>query len=142
MEKVSMLSSSEVQTVIESYPAAFRERILILRKLIIETANVTEHVTVLVETLKWGEPSYVTKKGSTLRIGWNPKTPDYYGMYFHCASRLVPTFKRVYSDTFSFEGNRAIIFNLYDPIPEEELKACIRAALIYHMAKHLPTLGI
>ena len=84
----------------------------------------------------------MTKKGSTLRIAWKPKTPDYYGMYFQCSSRLVPTFKRVYSDAFSFEGNRAIIFNLYDPIPEEELKVCIRAALIYHTVKHLPTLGI
>lgn len=142
MKSLQIHTHVEIPSVFDSYPAAMREQIFILRSLIIETAKVTEGITELEETLRWGEPSYVTKKGSTLRIAWKPKKPDHYGMYFQCSSRLVATFKRLYNDTFTFEGNRAIIFELQDAIPVEELKSCIRAALIYHTVKHLPTLDI
>lgn len=63
-------------------------------------------------------------------------------MYFKCTSRLIETFKLVYGDKFEFEGKRAITFQIDDDIPEEDLKPCIRAALIYHKVKKLPYLGI
>lgn len=115
---------------------------LVLRALIIETAKVTEGLNTLEETLKWGEPSYVTKQGSTLRMDWKPKSPDQYAMYFQCTSRLVPTFRSIFKNMFEFEGKRAIIFKLDDDLPKEALKHCIKAALTYHKVKHLPTLGI
>lgn len=115
---------------------------LVLRQLVLQTAKETAEVEELEETLKWGEPSYVTKIGSTLRMDWKSKTPDQYAMYFQCTSRLVDTFKGLFKNTFEFEGKRAIIFQLDDKIPEEELKYCIKAALTYHKVKHLPTLGI
>jgi hypothetical protein len=109
---------------------------------IIETAREIEEITNLDETLKWGEPSYLVKKGSTIRIDWKEKKPDQYALYFKCTSRLVSTFKLVYGNIFKFEGERAIIFKMEDNIPKSELKKCITAALLYHKVKHLPTLGI
>lgn len=44
-----------------------------LRELVIETAGETHGVDVLEETLKWGEPSFITKNGSTLLNGLERK---------------------------------------------------------------------
>jgi hypothetical protein len=96
----------------------------------------------LEETLKWGEPSFLTKNGSTIRIDWKKNKPEQYAMYFNCSSRLVPTFKLVFKDLFTFEGDRAIIFQMGDTIPQEELKTCISTALTYHKVKQLPLLGL
>ena len=132
----------EVELVFANYPDLVRQKLLVLRELILETANEIEEIEILEETLKWGEPSYLTKYGSTLRIDWKAKKPDQYAMYFKCTSRLVETFRSIYKNIFVFEGNRAIVFTLDDPIPKEALQACIKAALTYHRVKQLPTLGI
>jgi len=131
-----------VQPVFDQYPDSVREKMLHLRRLILDTAEETEGVTKLEEALKWGEPSYLAKHGSTIRIDWKAKKPDQYAMYFKCTSQLVPTFKAVYGDTFEYEGNRAIVFQLDDSIPEEALKGCIAAGLTYHKVKKLPLLGM
>lgn len=128
--------------VFDRYPDWAREKLLVLRELIVETAKETEDISTLEETLKWGEPSYLTKNGSTIRMDWKSKAPDQYALYFKCTSRLVETFKATFQNVFEFEGKRALIFQKDDEIPVEELKHCIRAALTYHKVKHLPTLGI
>ncbi|GIO08686.1 hypothetical protein J31TS6_47140 [Brevibacillus reuszeri] len=94
------------------------------------------------EVLKWGEPSYVTKKGSTIRIGWKKSIPNRYALYFNCNTSLVETFREIYRDTFNFEGNRAIVFDDEAVFLIDELKQCISAALTYHTRKHLPMLGL
>jgi hypothetical protein len=48
----------------------------------------------------------------------------------------------VYKNDFKFEGDRAIIFNMKDALPEVHLKKCIAAGLTYHTIKHLPLLGL
>ena len=106
-----------------------------------KTASGIDGLQKIEETLKWGEPSYLTKHGSTVRIDWKEKNPEHIAVYFKCTSKLVPTFKSLYKDKFNFEGNRAIVFQLKDKIPVKELKHCIALALTYHKIKHLPLLG-
>lgn len=142
MKNFKVKSNPQVEGVFSSYPSEVRDKMLFLRKLVIDTASELDGVEQLEETLKWGEPSYLVKKGSTLRMDWKSKSPNQYAMYFKCTSRLVETFKLVFENSFEFEGNRAIVFQLNDEVPEEELKACIKATLTYHKVKHLPTLGI
>lgn len=142
MRKLVLKTDPTVNEVFENYPITVKGKMQFLRELVIETAKETEGVEVLEECLKWGEPSFVTKNGSTLRIDWKVKTPEQYAMYFQCSSRLVSTFKTVFKQTFQYEGNRAIIFQLNQEIPEMELKECIKATLSYHKVKHLITLGI
>ncbi|MDY8135368.1 DUF1801 domain-containing protein [Aquimarina sp. 2201CG5-10] len=142
MKNLKITTNPDVQSIFNNYPDSVKNKMLELRELVIETAKEIEEITKLEETLKWGEPSYLTKIGSTLRIDWKPKTPDQYAMYFQCTSRLISTFKIIFKNTFDFEGKRAIVFQVKDNIPVEELKYCIKAALIYHKVKHLPRLGI
>ena len=135
------INNPEVAEVFRFYPQRMRQKLLILRQLVLDTASETEGVGVVEETLKWGEPSYVSKVGSTVRMDWKDNYPHQYVMYFDCKTKLVDTFKEVYRDKFKFEGNRAIVFNEDDEIPIEELKHCIELSLTYHSRKHLPMLG-
>jgi hypothetical protein len=141
MISMDAIKNAEVAKAFKNYPKPVREKLLFLRQLVLETASQTDDVSPVEETLKWGEPSYVTKSGSTVRMDWKKARPHEYALYFHCQTRLVDTFKELYSDEFRFEGNRAIVFHESDHIPIDELKHCILMALTYHRRKHLPMLG-
>jgi hypothetical protein len=136
------MQNQEVAAVFERYPEAMRQRLMFLRQLVLDTASETEGVSKLEETIKWGEPSFVSKSGSTIRMDWKKSQPNQYALYFHCKTKLVDTFKELYRDKFTFEGNRAIVFNTIDEIPIDELKHCIMLSLTYHSRKHLPLLGV
>ncbi len=113
---------------------------MFLRQLILETAASIDIVGEIEETLKWGEPSYLTPKtktGSTIRIDWKEKYPDQYAIYFKCTANLIPAFKEKYPQKFRFDGNRSILFKLDDKVPIKELKNCIAMALTYHRNKKL-----
>ena len=138
---MKLISDPRVATVFEKYPKSVLTQMNHLRDLILETASEIEGLDSLEETLKWGEPSYLTKHGSTLRMDWKGKNPGQYALYFKCTSKLVPTFKTIFKDTFEYENNRAIVFRCTEKVPKKELKQCIRMALRYHKVKQLPLLG-
>ncbi len=127
-----------------SYPPAAQKKLLALRELIFRTAKRTRGVGPLQETLKWGEPAYVTaqtRSGSTVRIDWKEKTPDQYALYFHCRTGLVESFRARFPQNFIFEGNRALILGLGDRLPTRALAACIEASLTYHLRKKRRSAG-
>ncbi|MFC3879394.1 DUF1801 domain-containing protein [Algoriphagus namhaensis] len=138
---MELISNPNVEKTIQSYPEKLQQRIRELRALILDTASETEGLSKLEETLKWGEPSYLTKNGSTIRIACHPKRPGSFSIFFKCTSQLAPTFRMLYPDIFEFDGNREIFFSEGAKIPKKELKHCIRLALTYHKVKHLPMLG-
>jgi hypothetical protein len=130
------ITNPAVARAFEAYPTNMRRKLLALRELILRTAATTEGVGELEETLKWGEPAYLTSKtgsGSTVRIDWKKKRPTEYAMYFNCQTSLVETFKTVFPQEFRYEGNRAIVFTESEPIAGKELEFCVAAALTYHL---------
>ncbi|NNE25429.1 MAG: DUF1801 domain-containing protein [Saprospiraceae bacterium] len=135
-------TNPQVVALIESYPSKASSRLMKLRNLIFETASDIDGLDHLEETLKWGEPSYITKKGSTLRMDWKSKNPDQYALYFSCSTKLVSTFREVFKSDLTYEGNRAVIFNLNAAIPEDKVRVCIKTALIYKRVKDIERLGI
>ncbi len=135
------ITDPAVRAVFEAYPPPIRKKLLRLRRLICETAAAHGLLEGLQESLKWGEPSYLAKGGSAVRIDWKPKTPDRYAMYFQCQTSLVPTFREIHGEAFDFEGKRAIVFRRAQRVPVRPLKHCISLALRYHRLKHLPLLG-
>ncbi len=140
-EKINIISNPKVATVFSRYPKYVKKQMRHLRQLVLETASKIDGLETLEESLKWGEPSYIAKHGSTIRMDWKETNPEQYALYFQCTSRLVSTYKIIYKDKFQFEDNRAIVFKLNDEIPELELKHCLLLALTYHKRKHLPLLG-
>ncbi|MCB9252363.1 MAG: DUF1801 domain-containing protein [Flavobacteriales bacterium] len=142
MDNLKIITDPGVNEIFQKYPEFVRFKMDFLRSLILETAKETAEITELEETLKWGEPSFLTKIGSTIRMDWKPGTPEQYALYFKCTSKLVDTFKKVYGPIFRYEGNRAIVFKLNDKLPVPELKQCITAALTYHKVKKKLNLGL
>jgi len=134
------IKSPEVSAVFNTYSQEVRERLLQLRQLILDIASRTDGVGELEETLKWGQPSYLTlktKSGSTIRIDHVKSIEGQYAIYFNCKTNLVAAFKRIYPNIFNIEGNRAIHFNVKEDIPQEELSFCISLALTYHLDKNM-----
>ena len=132
---MKLFKDGAVKRVFDAYPASVRRKLLALRELIFRTAASTEGVGEVEETLKWGEPAYVTsqtRSGSTIRIGWKNTSPNRYAMYFNCQTTLIETFRTLFPGDFTFEGNRAIIFAESDVIQTDALAFCIAAALTYH----------
>ncbi len=122
----------------DAYPVKFRRKLLRLRRLILETAKRTEGVGEIDETLKWGEPAYLTSQtgsGSTIRIAWKRSFPTRYAMYFNCQTNLVETFRSQFLARFRFDGNRCIFFDEDDEVPTDPLSFCIATALTYHLTK-------
>lgn len=142
MEPLKIIRNPDVKNKFTSYPDEVKRKLNDLRDLIFEVARAQEDIEWIEETLKWGEPSYLTKKGSTIRIDWKEKAPGQYAMYFKCTSKLVPTFKALFGNTFTYENNRAILFKMDDKVSKTDLKKCIELALRYHSIKMKPLLGV
>jgi Domain of unknown function (DU1801) len=129
---------TDVAEIFAAYPAAIRTKLKAVRQLIFEVAKTTKGIAPLQETLKWGEPAYLPaapKIGSTIRLGWKHSAPEHCAVYFHCQTTLISTFRTLFADDFAFEGNRALLLKLSDPLPEEPLAACVAMALTYHRDK-------
>jgi uncharacterized protein DUF1801 len=130
--------SREVEAVFRAYPKDLLPKLLSLRKLVLSTAASTPGVGPVEETLKWGQPSYLTrasKSGSTIRIDRVKSEPGRYAIYFHCQTDLVATFRELYPHAFEFGGNRSILFDRDEEVPEAALRHCISLALTYHLRK-------
>jgi hypothetical protein len=133
-------SNAEVAAKFSAYPPAVRSKLIALRELIFQAASTIDGAGEIEETLKWGEPAYVTKNksGSTVRIDWKKKEPNRYAMYFNCQTNLIETFRTVFSNDFKFEGNRALVFELEDKLPIDAVTMCVVASFTYHLNKRKP----
>lgn len=130
---------ANVQAVLNAMPAAPRACLSRLRALVLDTAAGTPGVGPLTETLKWGEPAFLTnatKSGTTIRLGWKPAAPDTAQILVHCSTTLVNDWCDLYSGTLAFSGTRAIDLDINAPLPEAALSHCIAMALTYHARKH------
>jgi hypothetical protein len=131
---------AEVQERFDRYPAHIRPHIFRLREIVYRVAE-DQDLGDIEEALKWGEPSYHVKCGSPIRMDWKVKYPSQYFLFFHCQTKLVDTFRELYSEVLEFEGNRAIVLHANKKLPEEVIRHCIEMAMNYKKIKHLPLLG-
>lgn len=130
----------QVKLKFTTYPITASVALNQVRELIFHVAE-QDGITEIEETLKWGEPSYISKVGSTIRFDYKDKKPQQFCIYFNCNTKLVDTFKELYGDTFVYQGNRALVFKLNQALPSRELAHCLSLALRYKKIKHLPMLG-
>lgn len=132
--------NDEVEKKLGAYPDHIKAKLLEVRVLIlsvISDCGLGEYQ----ETLKWGEPSYLVDGGSTIRFDWKEKDHDHIFVFFNCNTKLVDTFKELYSEDLEFDGDRAIVLKHSEPLPVDELRHCIELSLRYKSIKHLPLLG-
>ncbi|MBD1544800.1 DUF1801 domain-containing protein [Roseibium aggregatum] len=117
-------------------PAAVRKGLMDLRALGYQVAGEDARIGPLHETLKWGEPSYltdVTRSGTTLRLAAKKTMPDTYGLFFNCRTSIAERVTDLYPNTFVFDGKRGLLFSAGRELPVEEVKACISLVLTYRL---------
>jgi len=132
-----MKDNSQVLALLDSYPVEVRDALLRLRGLILETADENDAVGTLEETLKWGQPSYLTVKprtGTTIRIDKDNSDAGDIALYVNCQSSLVSDWRGLFPE-ITFGGDRSVHFRLDEPLPEPELRQMIAMALCYHLNK-------
>lgn len=132
--------NQEIEQKFSTYPDGVRDALLAVRNAIFELG--LAHELPIEEALKWGQLSYLTKKGSTIRIDQVLNSPTEIGIYFNCKTRIVETIKETYGDMFDYKTNRVLIFDIKDFVVTAELKQCLLLGLKYHQLKQLPLLGL
>lgn len=128
-------ANDKVADVFATFPTAERAMALTLRDLIFDVAEDTSEAGQIEETLKWGQPSYLTpetKSGSTLRIGL--AKGGGVAIFAHCATTIISTYAQTFADADQIEGNRAVIFQNADDIVKDRLRILIRHGLTYHLS--------
>jgi hypothetical protein len=118
-----------VAAVFRGKPAPVHAKLMRRRKIVLDTAAKMDGVT-LEETLKWGQPSYLAKGGSTIRIDAVKGDAKRVAMYFICHTDLIATFRELYPE-LDYDGNRAILLAVRAKLPEDALRHCISLALSY-----------
>jgi hypothetical protein len=129
--------SPEVEARFAAFPEPARTGLLALRRLIFATAATMPEVGALEETLKWGQPAYLTPKtgsGSTIRLGL--PSQGGFAIYTHCQTTILSEFQAMFPEDFDYEGNRAIRFDGAEALPLDKLELLIRRALTYHLKRN------
>ena len=125
----------EVSRAFDALPAPIGRRLLQVRALIFATAAAQDEIGGLTETLKWGEPAYLTDEtgsGSTIRLG-RLKDSEHAAILFNCKTTLVDTFRERFPDEFEYRQTRALLLPVTGRLPKPELSVCLLLALTYHL---------
>jgi hypothetical protein len=125
----------EVSRAFDAFPAPIGKRLLQVRALIFAAAAAHDEVGRLTETLKWGEPAYLTDEtgsGSTIRLG-RVKDSGRPAILFNCKTTLIDTFRERFPDQFEYRQTRALLLNVAGALPKQELTVCLSLALTYHL---------
>ena len=112
------------------------ERLSQIRQMIFDIAARNQKIGPITETLKWGEPSYLTEQsqsGTTIRLSNVKNKPDHCGIYVHCQTSLIGEFRDNFSDELEFSGNRAVLLDVNKPLNEDLIEMFLQKALIYHL---------
>lgn len=124
----------QVKAAYDAFPEGQKEIALMLRDLVFAVAADTPEVGRVEETLKWGQPSFITpktKSGSTLRIGVT-KAGDT-GIYAHCGTSIISDYAATFPGDDRIDGNRGVLFATANEIVPDRLRHLIRHGLTYHL---------
>ncbi|MDH2345067.1 DUF1801 domain-containing protein [Bradyrhizobium sp. SSUT77] len=125
----------EVSRAFDALAAPIGRRLLQVRALIFATAAAHEQVGRLTETLKWGEPAYLTEatgSGSTIRLG-RVRDSEHAAVLFNCKTTLIDTFRERFPDQFEYRQTRAVLLPTSGALPKQQLTVCLSLALTYHL---------
>lgn len=115
--------------------AEHKDILFTIRELILDVAQNDPRIGQVEETLRWGDPAYITTKkkaGSTIRLS-NEKSSGRPALFFNCKTSLVEEFRAQFGRSLTYVKNRAVILDGEGEQYEAALRLCIAAALTYHL---------
>jgi hypothetical protein len=118
-----------VKAVFDRYAEGVGMKLLELRSLVFSVAN-DESITTLEETLKLGQPAYICKTGTTIRIDRDDTRGCDIALYVNCKTTLVGEWRERFPE-LKFGGTRSLHLRLEDDLEDPRLKMCIADALGY-----------
>ena len=136
MKAAPPIADAEVQAAFERFDPAVRETLAAVRAMIYAEAAALPQIGRLAETLKWGQPAYLTpdrKAATTIRLG-APKAGGA-AVFTHCQSSVMAEVQALAGPSVQFEGNRALLLEAGADLPEPALRHLIRRALTYHLPR-------
>jgi hypothetical protein len=126
----------DVKAAFDAFPREARSRLVEIRTMILAIAAADPRIGTITETLKWGEPAYLTEvtgSGSTIRLGLSRARPDCVAVYFICRTSLVDSFRERFGDDYQYEGTRAVLLPVSGVLAPEPLGTMLAMALTYHL---------
>jgi len=127
-----------VAAVFAGLPGPVATHLRAVRAELFRLAAQTPGVGPLTETLKWGEPAYLTAEsgsGTTIRLGRPKGSATAAAVYFNCRTTLLDAFRERFPTELRYDGDRAILLDTGAPLPREALGTCLVMALTYHSAR-------
>jgi hypothetical protein len=121
----------EIAAVFDSLPPDIAYVLRAVRLDILNAAGTTAGVGQLIETLKWGEPAYLTeapKTSTTLRLG---RIGGQAAVMVPCSTTIIEDARAIFGDVLELSGKRGLILGG----DAQMLAHVIHAALTYHMRK-------
>ncbi|WP_170341241.1 DUF1801 domain-containing protein [Ruegeria arenilitoris] len=119
-----------VASAYEAFAADTRRGALVLRDLVLATAQELQPAVSVTEALRWGQPAYLSPKGTTIRLGGH--TSARFALFVHCQTRLIGEFTSAFPGADRIDGNRAILFDEVGKIDPVRHGWLIARALTYH----------
>lgn len=126
---------NQVFSVFDSFTPEQRIALLEVRGLIFEIAGTDPRIGQVEETLRWGEPAYITmrkKTGSTIRLAVEASS-QMPALFFNCKTTLVEEFREQFGGLLRYSKNRAVLVDMQDDRVKVALRICIANALTYHL---------
>ena len=132
---IPQISDPKLAAAFNRFDNEVRPHLLSLRQLIFETAATIPDCGEVIESLKWGQPSYATvrpKTGTPIRLGVPKSYPGCYALYVSCQTTLIETLRQTTPDDFIFDGNRALIMRVDTTYSHDITGHCMAMALTYY----------
>ncbi|WP_424988580.1 hypothetical protein [Microbulbifer sp. S227A] len=127
-------ADARIAAIFDGYNAASRPGLMALRRLILDTAAADNRVGAIEESLRWGQPAYltpITKSGTTLRVAPHKSAPI--ALFVHCQTSLISDFSAEFPGQDRLDGTRAVLFDGASQIDPMRHGWLISRALTYHL---------
>ena len=119
----------EIKAAFDAIEPDKRAVLLAMREVVFDVASDLD--VPVEECLKWGQPSYLAPKGSTLRLGVSKAGRP--AIFAHCQSSVISDFASQFGADFEVEGNRAVYLD--GGAQADKLVLLIRHGLTYKSAR-------
>ncbi|MEO1399191.1 MAG: DUF1801 domain-containing protein [Pseudomonadota bacterium] len=127
-----------VETAFATMPSEAGAVLRRVREQIMAQSSANSTIGKVTETLKWGQPSYLTeqtKSGSTLRLGVTKESKKP-AIFVHCQSSLAEEIRELYGDTLSLPDKRHVVLPSRIEEHADALDHIVSLILTYHARKN------
>ncbi|MEM7520466.1 MAG: hypothetical protein AAF307_05460 [Pseudomonadota bacterium] len=124
-----------VLTRLRSWPDAARAAFQTCRAIFHAVADEAK-LGALEESLKWGQPAWRPKRprtGATLRMSWDPATPEHLLLFVDCKTDLAARMQHLYPDLPVNDGRRQMAVSLEQALPSQALRHLAEMTFAYHL---------